>query len=155
MLHYLLIPREEKEQTLESVTILPLDVQIELAEYDINAEELAEYFQIYLGQKTLKMEEPKTEQEYLEVASNKKKFAYAHEVVRSITSTDYYIIPYDNSIYEVSMNEDENSCLACNNELLINVKRNDVGYSVDVYDQHMQNEDGLFGSITVWDDDLS
>lgn len=64
------------------------------------------------------------------------------------------MVTYDNGIYNTGMAEDDSTVLTCNEELLINVKRNDVGYSVDVYDQKKQDEEGLFGSITVFDEDL-
>ena len=50
--------------------------------------------------------------------------------------------------------QDENTVLSCNNEVLVNIKRNDIGYSIDVYNQKQQNEEGLFGSTIVLDEDL-
>lgn len=154
MLHYLLIPIEDERQTLEATEILPLDVQLEIAEYDVTAEQLAEYFQIHFGQKTYK-NLVRTEQEWLEEKHTEREVKYAEEVIKAITSADYFILTYNDGIIEEVLNEDENTVLTCNNELLINVKRNDVGYSVDVYNQRKQNEDGLFGSVTVFDDDLT
>lgn len=95
MLHYLLIPIEDERQTLESVTSLPLKVQLELAEYDITSEQLAEYFQIHFGQKVLNITESTTETNYTEIENNKRLFKYANEVVRSISSADYFIITYE------------------------------------------------------------
>ena len=109
MLHYLLIPIENERQTLESVLELPLEVQLELAEYDITSEQLAEYFQIHFGQKVLNISEPTTETEYIEVENNKRLFRYANEVVRSITSADYFIITYETGIHEESLNNGENT----------------------------------------------
>jgi len=84
MVHYLLIPIEDSKQTLESVKILPLEVQLELADYNITGKQLAEYFQIYLKQKTLDTN----------IKENEELCSYAKEVVQSIISANYFIIPY-------------------------------------------------------------
>ena len=84
MVHYLLIPIEDSRQTLESVQVLPLEVQLKLAEYNITGEQLAEYFQIHFGQKELDTS----------IEDNKHLFQHANEVVRSISSANYFIIPY-------------------------------------------------------------
>lgn len=57
------------------------------------------------------------------------------------------------------LTEDEFIDIKINDELLIHVKRNDVGYSVDVYrdnnDPEKMEDSGFIDSITVWDSDLS
>lgn len=57
-------------------------------------------------------------------------------------------------VHEETLAQDENTVLTCNNEILINVKRNDIGYSIDAYNQKKQNAEELFGSITIFDEDL-
>ena len=152
MLHYLLIPIEDKTQTLESLTVLPLDVQIELADYDVTANQLAEYFQIHFHPKTLSA--VTTEQEWIERQHEERKIKYAEEVVKAITSADYFILTYDDGINNETLNKNENTVLSCNNELLINVKKNSTGYSVSVYNQRKQNKEGLFGNIKIASKDL-
>ena len=153
--HYLLIPKEHEEQTYETVDILPIDVQLDMAEYEVAPEDLAKYFNIANGN-ALKAKDKKisTEPEYIKNSNREKDIKYAKEIVEAFTSPDYIVVTYDNGIYNTGMAEDDNTVLTCNDELLINVKRNDVGYSVDVYNQKKQNDEGLFGSITVFDEDL-
>ena len=154
-LHYLLIPKEHEEQTFETVNILPIDVQLDMAEYEVAPEDLAKYFNIANGN-ALKAKDIKisTEPEYIKNSNREKDIAYAKEIAEAFRSSDYIVVTYDNGIYNTGMAEDDSTVLTCNDELLINVKRNDVGYSVDVYDQKKQNDEGLFGSITVFDEDL-
>ena len=58
-----------------------------------------------------------------------------------------------------NLHEDEFFDIKINNELLIHVKRNDTGYSVDVYrdnnDPELMEDSGFLNSLTVWDDDLT
>lgn len=59
---------------------------------------------------------------------------------------------------KITINEDDFFDVKINNKLLIHIKRNDVGYSVDVYkdnkDPEEMEDSGFIDSITVWDDTL-
>lgn len=155
-LHYLLIPKEHEQQTRESVDLLPVDVQIDMADYEVTPEQLAEYFSIVTGNQTTDYLNPiRTEKEFIERKFDESHIKHAHDVVKAISSADYFIVTYDDNIYDAGMGEDDSVALSLNNEVLVYVKRNDVGYSVDVYNQKQQNDEGLFGSVQVFDEDLN
>ena len=155
-LHYLLIPKEHEQQTRESVDLLPLDVQLDMADYEVTPEQLAEYFSIVTGNQTTDYLNPvRTEKEFIERKFDESHIKYAHDVVKAISSADYFIVTYDNNIYNAGMAEDDTVAVTLNNEVLIYAKRNDVGYSIDVYDKKKQNDEGLFGSVPVFDEDLN
>lgn len=60
---------------------------------------------------------------------------------------------------KTQLTQDEFLDVKVNGELLIHIKRSDVGYIVDVYrdnnDPDLMEDSGFIDSITVWDDDLS
>ena len=69
----------------------------------------------------------------------------------------------NNDEIKIKMGEDDWFDVIINNELLVHIKRNDVGYSVDLYKNSTEEEmseddydfDGDFISgCTAWDDDL-
>ena len=155
-IRYLFIPKEHEQQTRESVDLLPVDVQIDMADYEVTPEQLAEYFSIVTGNQTTDYLNPiRTEKEFIERKFDESYIKHAHDVVKAISSADYFIVTYDDNIYDAGMGEDDSVALSLNNEVLVYVKRNDVGYSVDVYNQKQQNDEGLFGSIQVFDEDLN
>ena len=138
MIKYLLIPIEETEQTFESITILPLEIQKQLATYNISSTELAKYFQIHFNQ----------------IQAGLSETNYANEVVKAISSSNYCIIPYETGNIEVSIAEKENVNLILNNNLLIEIHRNKGEYIVNLFNQHMPNSDGLLGSAIITDKQL-
>ena len=99
-LHYLLIPKEHEEQTYETIDILPIDVQLNMAEYEIAPEDLAKYFNIANGN-ALKAKDIKisTEPEYIKNSNRGKDIAYAKEIAEAFRSPDYIVVTYDNGIY--------------------------------------------------------
>lgn len=140
MIKYLLIKQEDEKQNFDSVIVLPLEQQKLLADYDIDAYELAYAFQLHSGHAK---------------PMNEKSEQYYKEIVDAFTSGDYYILPYDDNRFEIFLDNEEQADLVIADELLIHTSRNDQGYVVDVYDNHIQTEDGLFSTTTVWDNDLS
>ena len=140
MIRYLLVKREDEKQDFDSVSVLPLEQQKLLADYDIDAYELAYAFQLHLGHAK---------------PMNEKSEQYYKEIVAAFTSGDYYILPYDDHRFEIFLDDEEQADLVIADELLIHTSRNAQGYVVDVFDNHEQNDDGLFSTTTVWDDDLS
>ena len=140
MIKYLLIKQEDEKQNFDSVIVLPLEQQKQLADYDIDAYELAYAFQLHLGHAK---------------PVNEKSEQYYKEVVDAFTNGDYYILPYDDHRFEIFLDNEDQADLIIADELLIHTSRNDQGYIVDVFDNYEQNDDGLFSTTTVWDDDLS
>lgn len=51
---------------------------------------------------------------------------------------------------EVTLNEEQAIVLTINDELKINIRHNDIGYSIDVFN----TADELIEELTVYDDDL-
>lgn len=139
MIKYLLIPIEETEQTFESINILPLEIQKELATYNISSIDLAKYFQIHFNQ--------------IQVGGSETN--YANEVVAAISSGEYFIIPYEIKNFETNLNNKEQISLILNNNLLVEIHRNKEEYIVNLYNQHMPNTDGLLGSAIITDKQIS
>src|SRR5574344_161368 len=55
----------------------------------------------------------------------------------------------------IDLQEDESHDIEINNKLVVHIKRNDVGYSVDTYRKANEFSDDVYlDSMTVWDDDL-
>ena len=55
----------------------------------------------------------------------------------------------------IDLQEDESHDIEINNKLVVHIKRNDVGYSVDTYKKTDEpSDDAYIDSMTVWDDDL-
>lgn len=55
----------------------------------------------------------------------------------------------------IDLQEDESHDIEIDNKLVVHIKRNDVGYSVDTYRKASEFSDDVYlDSMTVWDDDL-
>lgn len=55
----------------------------------------------------------------------------------------------------IDLQEDESHDIEIDNKLVVHIKRNDVGYSVDTYKKANEFSDDVYlDSMTVWDDDL-
>ena len=55
----------------------------------------------------------------------------------------------------IYLQEDESHDIEIDNKLVVHIKRNDVGYSVDTYRKANEFSDDVYlDSMTVWDDDL-
>ena len=113
MIKYLLIKQEDTRQDFDSVTVLPLEQQKQLADYEVDAYELAYAFQLQLGH--AKPMNDKSEQ-------------YYKEVVDAFTNGDYYILPYDDNRFEIFLDDEEQADLVIADELLIHTSRNEQGY---------------------------
>lgn len=54
----------------------------------------------------------------------------------------------------IDLQEDESHDVEIDNKLVVHIKRNDVGYSVDTYKKTDEpSDDAYIDSMTVWDDD--
>ena len=153
MLEYLLIKKEHEQQTVESLELLPYDVLVDMADFFVTQEQYIRAINLANGLIPAP-KEPKTEAEAIKLTQFKRELKDAKELMEAMTSGLYFVIPYENNSFDVGMAEDDSVAISCNDEMLVYIKRNDIGYSVDVYNQKQQNEDGLFGSITVFDDEL-
>ena len=66
---------------------------------------------------------------------------------------DFITYPYEVED-EVVLREDDWHDITINDQLGIHIKRNDVGYSVDLYNVHDLSDDGFISSATAFDDDF-
>lgn len=55
---------------------------------------------------------------------------------------------------EIALKENDWYDITVNDKLGIHIKRNDVGYSVDLYNVHDLSDDGFISSATAFDDDF-
>lgn len=65
-----------------------------------------------------------------------------------------YVYPYEVED-EVMLKEDDYYNITVNNQLGVYIKRNEVGYSVDLYDIHDLSDDGFISSAIAFDDDFN
>lgn len=66
---------------------------------------------------------------------------------------DFITYPYEVED-EVTLKEDDWYDITVNGQLGVHIKRNEVGYSVDLYDVHDLSDDGFISSATAFDDDF-
>ena len=66
---------------------------------------------------------------------------------------DFITYPYEVED-EVVLREDDWHEITINDQLGIHIKRNEVGYSVDLYNVHDLSDDGFISSATAFDDDF-
>ena len=66
----------------------------------------------------------------------------------------YTVEDVDHPCQEVTLTEDDWHDTVINDELLVHIKRNDIGYSVDLYNKNDLSDDGFISSATALDDDL-
>ena len=66
----------------------------------------------------------------------------------------YTVEDVDKPCTEVTLTEDDWHDTVINDELLVHIKRNDVGYSVDLYNKNDLSDDGFISSVTAFDDDF-
>ena len=55
---------------------------------------------------------------------------------------------------EVTLKKDDWYDITVNDQLGVHIKRNEIGYSVDLYNVHDLSDDGFFSSVTVFNDDF-
>ena len=55
---------------------------------------------------------------------------------------------------QINLTQDDWYDLIINDELLVHIKHNDIGYSVDLYNKNDLSDDGFISSATALDDDL-
>lgn len=66
----------------------------------------------------------------------------------------YTVEDIDNPCAEVTLTKDDWYDVVVNDELLVHIRCNDVGYSVDLYNKNDLSDDGFISSATAWDDDF-
>ena len=66
----------------------------------------------------------------------------------------YTVEDVDKPCTEVDLTEDDWHDTVINGELLVHIKRNDIGYSVDLYNKNDLSDDGYISSATAFDDDF-
>ena len=66
---------------------------------------------------------------------------------------NYMVYPYVVED-EVTLTQDDWYDITVNDELGVHIKRNDVGYSVDLYNVNDLSDDGFISSATALDDDF-
>lgn len=66
----------------------------------------------------------------------------------------YTVEDVDDPCVEVTLTNDDWHDTVINDELLVHIKRNDVGYSVDLYNKNDLTDDGYISSATAFDDDF-
>ena len=66
---------------------------------------------------------------------------------------DFITYPYEVED-EVTLKEDDWYDITVNDQLGVHIKRNEVGYSVDLYNVHDLSDDGFISSATAFDDDF-
>lgn len=66
---------------------------------------------------------------------------------------NFYVYPYEVED-EVTLTRDDWYDITVNDQLGVHIKRNEVGYSVDLYNVHDLSDDGFISSATAFDDDF-
>ena len=66
---------------------------------------------------------------------------------------DFITYPYEVED-EVTLKEDDWYDITVNDQLGVHIKRNEVGYSVDLYNVHDLSDDGFISSATAFNDDF-
>lgn len=66
---------------------------------------------------------------------------------------DFITYPYEVED-EVTLKEDDWYNITVNDQLGVHIKRNEVGYSVDLYNVHDLSDAGFISSATAFDDDF-
>lgn len=72
----------------------------------------------------------------------------------NISLDRYTVEDVDKPCTEVNLTEDDWYDTVVNDELLVHIKRNDIGYSVDLYNKNDLSDDGYISSAIVFDDDF-
>ena len=82
----------------------------------------------------------------------------AEELAEFINNTsdiiNFFIYPYEVED-EVTLEEDDWYNITVNDQLGIHIKRNDVGYSVDLYDVKTLSDDRFISSAIAFNDDFA
>lgn len=66
----------------------------------------------------------------------------------------YTVEDVDKPCTEVDLTEDDWYDTVINDELLVHIKRHNIGYSVDLYNKNDLSDDGYISSATAFDDDF-
>lgn len=66
----------------------------------------------------------------------------------------YTVEDVDKPCTEVDLTEDDWHDTVINDVLLVHIKRNDIGYSVDLYNKNDLSDDGYISSAIAFDDDF-
>ena len=124
-LHYLVIEREDENQTLEAVQLLPQHVQRQIALFDIPASELAGILNSAKGYEKVAPFIPQENQENLQ--------RWSKDIKEALENPNNFVITYDDDVHYINVGGCINTSVEINGECTMHIVAGDEGYTFDIY----------------------